>query len=204
MAVKGLSYIQCTRTSNILSENEWPEHLLFKVYCVVVLVLIMILNNVGVVCGCDRWMHVWVMCIKIMSELLITDQIKFKKTLKNSFIPFLQVLSNNETFRRMVLQTVNVYYHITHKVTKSTYNKLVQHFKEEPVPIPTLFFYAENDPVCDTKALEDMINEWRSKKPGFEVTVVSWPKSIHAAHLKEHREEYVEALQGLLKRLELL
>ena len=104
----------------------------------------------------------------------------------------------------MVLQTVNVYYHITHKTTKHTFNRLVQHLREQPIHIPTLFIYSQYDPVCDTAALEAMISEWKSLSPEFEIDSLSWPKSAHVAHLCDHREEYLAAWRGLMEKLQLL
>lgn len=115
-----------------------------------------------------------------------------------------EVLPKNKAFRQVVLQTLSVYYSVTQTTTKGTYERLVQHFKDNPIPVPTLVFYAENDPMCDVAAMEKMLSNWKSVKPPFEVTKVSWPNSKHAAHLREHREMYLAAWKGLMQRLHLI
>lgn len=115
-----------------------------------------------------------------------------------------EVLPNNKAFKQVVLQTLNVYYTVTHATTKDTYERLVRHFKEAPIPVPTLVFYSENDPMCDLAAMEQMLSNWKSVNPPFEVTKVSWLNSKHAAHLPEHREMYFSAWKGLMERLHLI
>nr|KAG5696318.1 hypothetical protein BaRGS_027928 [Batillaria attramentaria] len=54
------------------------------------------------------------------------------------------------------------YYYVTHKTTRDAYDSLVQHFKEDPVHVPTLFFHSKDDPLCDPDAMEMMLAKWRS------------------------------------------
>ena len=42
-----------------------------------------------------------------------------------------------------------------------------------------------------------MLKEWKIKWPGFDIDSVSWPKSIHAAHLREHKEELVDTISEI-------
>lgn len=104
----------------------------------------------------------------------------------------------------MVISTLDAYYRATHKTTKATYDKLVSHFKEDPISVPTLFYYSLNDPMCDSATMEAMIARWQSEKPDFEVKSVVWPQSRHAAHFREHKQEYLTAWTELMKRLNII
>ncbi|XP_076465189.1 uncharacterized protein LOC143296982 [Babylonia areolata] len=115
-----------------------------------------------------------------------------------------QILPENEPFRKMVHQTLRLYYDVTYKTTTATYDKLVEHFKKDPIPVPTLLIYSKNDPMCDTLAVEEMVKNWQIQQPGFDVTRLSWPESVHTAHLKEHRNDYMAAWTELMKKLKLI
>ena len=57
---------------------------------------------------------------------------------------------------------------------------------------PFLYLYSADDPLCDASSLDVLIENKR--RLGQEVNALKWEKSGHCAHLKYHREEYVETL----------
>lgn len=83
------------------------------------------------------------------------------------------------------------FYKVTKKQTKDVYDKMVEHFWNSVLKVPTLVIYSENDPMCDTLYLQENLSRWRRDFPDFDVTSVSWKKSVHAAHLKEHPKDYI-------------
>ncbi|KAL8602202.1 hypothetical protein ACOMHN_022715 [Nucella lapillus] len=115
-----------------------------------------------------------------------------------------QVLPKNNQVRKMIHFGLQFYYNITHKTTTETYDKLVTLFKKKPIPVPTLVIYTENDPMCDVAAMEQMLEDWKSIRPPFDVRKLSWRESTHAAHLREHNEDYVREWRTLMKKLKLL
>lgn len=63
---------------------------------------------------------------------------------------------------------------------------------------PFLFLYSEDDPLCDSAALDTLIE--KKRQMGQDISMLKWKVSGHCAHLKHHREEYVEALITFLDR----
>lgn len=100
-----------------------------------------------------------------------------------------------------IVALMDLYYHVTDKHTKVVYDKLVKNFKECPIEVPTLVFYSKNDPMCHVPSMEEMINNWEKNFPHFDVTVQFWGKSVHAAHLKFHQDEYLKCWRGLLGKV---
>ncbi|KAI1905476.1 hypothetical protein AGOR_G00016590 [Albula goreensis] len=72
-------------------------------------------------------------------------------------------------------------------------------FRNSPVKAPALFFYCENDAMCDHEGLGTMLEEWR--RQGREVWSRKWAESTHAGHLRHHPEEYLSTLDDFLQHL---
>lgn len=100
-----------------------------------------------------------------------------------------------------IIALMNLYYNITNKRTQVVYDKLVRNFRESPITVPTLIYYSHNDPMCDVPTMEEMIVNWQNDFPYFDVTVKSWEKSVHAAHLKFHRDEYLACWKNLINKV---
>ncbi len=96
-----------------------------------------------------------------------------------------------------------VYLLATKKWTADYYDYTVQRFIEKPVPIPTLMFYSLDDPNCSSYAILNVIGNWRACYPQMRVKYKSWRKSVHAAHLLMHREEYVSELDNFLASIDM-
>uniref|UniRef100_A0A8C6U8B8 Si:dkey-5i3.5 n=1 Tax=Neogobius melanostomus TaxID=47308 RepID=A0A8C6U8B8_9GOBI len=72
------------------------------------------------------------------------------------------------------------------------YNSGIQIFYNTPITAPALFFYCENDALCDHLVIEKIIELW--SKRGMVVQSMKWRESIHAAHLRVHPEDYLSTL----------
>ncbi|XP_050401491.1 uncharacterized protein LOC126818236 [Patella vulgata] len=98
-------------------------------------------------------------------------------------------LPQNRIIQKSILTILDTYYNLTSEHTKDQYNKLVDFFKDKPIKVPTLLFYAKNDPMCDVVSMEMMICKWQ-KMDNFDITFKGWDDSIHCAHLKCHPQDY--------------
>ncbi|XP_074481488.1 transmembrane protein 53-like [Sebastes fasciatus] len=83
--------------------------------------------------------------------------------------------------------------------TADVYNDSIQVFHNSPITAPALFFYSENDALCDPAAMEKIIDLWR--KRGVTVESRKWKESKHAAHMRCHPEDYLCTLEKYLNSL---
>ncbi|KAM4711580.1 uncharacterized protein FYW61_020751 [Anableps anableps] len=95
--------------------------------------------------------------------------------------------------------TAMLYFRLFKSHTADLYESSIQVFYNNPVTSPALFFFSENDAMCNPAALEKLMNCWRQK--GVSVHSRKWKESTHAAHLRCHPEEYVSTLQHFLSSL---
>ncbi|ESO98660.1 hypothetical protein LOTGIDRAFT_201542 [Lottia gigantea] len=112
------------------------------------------------------------------------------------------ILPSNPIIRKSTMKIVDTYYKLTSKKTLKQYDILVQFFKNDPIRVPTLFFYAKNDPMCHVESIEEMIEKWREMDE-LEVFSRHWDESVHCAHLKYHQDEYLQELDDFLKTINL-
>ncbi|XP_067110628.1 transmembrane protein 53-like isoform X2 [Osmerus mordax] len=85
--------------------------------------------------------------------------------------------------------------------TADTYLNCIQVFYNSPVTSPALFFFCENDCLCNPVAMEAVIDHWR--KRGVVVETRKWKESIHAGHLRCHPQEYLSMLETFVNSLSL-
>lgn len=86
--------------------------------------------------------------------------------------------------------------------TVDYFNLAVSVFWNTPVTTPALFFFSENDVLCDYKSLEEMVEFW--KKRGITVESKKWEKSVHAGHLRTHPQEYLSTLENFVQSLNMV
>lgn len=60
------------------------------------------------------------------------------------------------------------------------------------IKAPALFLVSENDYIGPTKSNLEVINNW--EPAGIKVTLKTWEKSGHVAHLLHHKDEYMSML----------
>lgn len=72
-------------------------------------------------------------------------------------------------------------------------------FWNTPITTPALFFYCNNDPLCDPRTLTNLADYWRRR--GLDVTKKKWDDSTHAGHLKRHPEEYLSTINTFIRSL---
>ncbi|KAM9401837.1 uncharacterized protein ACWYII_029247 isoform 4-T4 [Salvelinus alpinus] len=93
----------------------------------------------------------------------------------------------------LVRYTALLYFWLFKSQTVHYYDNSVQVFYNSPVTAPALFFFCENDAMCDPVTMEAVLDFWR--KRGVAVETRKWKESVHAAHLRCHREEYLSTLE---------
>ncbi|KAM3869711.1 transmembrane protein 53 [Diretmus argenteus] len=102
-------------------------------------------------------------------------------------------------WEKLVKRASLLYFDIFKHQTVDYFNKSTDVFWNTPIAAPALFFFCENDPMCNPQVMEDLIDFWR--KRGTDVTAKKWADSIHAGHLKRHPQEYLTTLSTFLQSL---
>ncbi|XP_036376019.1 uncharacterized protein LOC118771940 isoform X2 [Megalops cyprinoides] len=97
----------------------------------------------------------------------------------------------------LVTQASLLYFRVFKSYTVDYFNAGVDVFLNSPVAAPALFFYCENDELCDQGKMEEIIECWRRR--GVAVQTRKWAESTHAANLHRHPKEYLSALDNFLK-----
>lgn len=111
-------------------------------------------------------------------------------TYDNMSIGIGEALPGGRIMRKPIISLMDLYFDLTKKTTKDEYDRLVTFFKENPILVPTQIYYSFNDPMCNKVVMEQMIEKWRELSD-FDLSIQSWEKSVHAAHLKFHEEDYL-------------
>uniref|UniRef100_UPI0037E9BF76 transmembrane protein 53-like n=1 Tax=Semicossyphus pulcher TaxID=241346 RepID=UPI0037E9BF76 len=99
----------------------------------------------------------------------------------------------------LVKNAAMLYFWLFKSQTADFYNRSIQVFHNSPITAPALFFFSENDALCNPVAMENCIDLWR--KRGVAVESRKWKESKHAAHMRCHPEDYLSALQKYLNSL---
>ncbi|XP_070848228.1 transmembrane protein 53-A-like isoform X1 [Chaetodon trifascialis] len=102
-------------------------------------------------------------------------------------------------FEGFVKNTAMLYFWLFKTHTADFYDNSIHVFHNSPITAPALFFFSENDPLCDPVVMEKCINYWR--KRGVTVVDRKWKESIHAAHMRCHPEDYLSTLEKFLNSL---
>ena len=100
----------------------------------------------------------------------------------------------------LITTSVKLYMKMTRQYTVDFYDLAVSTFYENPLGCPSLFFYSHDDPMSDSKALEAMLQVWKTSR-NDDVTTKSWTSSPHARHLRANKEEYVETLETFILKI---
>ncbi|XP_023140543.2 uncharacterized protein LOC111578152 [Amphiprion ocellaris] len=98
-----------------------------------------------------------------------------------------------------IRNTAMLYFWLFKSYTANFYENSIQVFHNSPITAPALFFFSENDAMCNFIVLEKVIDLW--KKRGVAVESRKWKESIHAAHMRCHPEDYLSTLQHFLNSL---
>ncbi|XP_062404322.1 transmembrane protein 53-B [Sardina pilchardus] len=102
-------------------------------------------------------------------------------------------------FEGLVKRLSMLYFRTFKQQTVDYFTHAIDVFWNSPVTAPALFFYCENDSLCDAEGMEEMIAYWQSR--GVTVEKRKWEESIHAAHLRAHPQEYLSILDSFLQSL---
>ncbi|XP_072311182.1 uncharacterized protein [Eucyclogobius newberryi] len=110
--------------------------------------------------------------------------------LGKTLVPWLEGLIKN---------TVLLYFWLFKSQTADIYKRSIQVFHSTPITAPALFFYSENDALCDPLMMGKIVELWRQR--GVAVQSRKWKESTHAAHMRCHPEDYLSALDRFLSSL---
>ncbi|KAJ8401421.1 hypothetical protein AAFF_G00386520 [Aldrovandia affinis] len=96
----------------------------------------------------------------------------------------------------LVRQLSLLYFRMFKRQTVNYFTKGIDVFRNSPVMAPALFFFCENDALCDHKKMEEVIEFWRTR--GMAVESRKWKESVHARHLRQYPQEYLSTLEHFL------
>ncbi|XP_064609716.1 transmembrane protein 53-like [Liolophura sinensis] len=120
-------------------------------------------------------------------------------SLENMATGISKISSTNFLLRNITFYIVILYLKLAWS-TSQFYNHALEHIFNAPFDKPSLFFYCRNDPMCNTEEMEKLIDRWKSKLQS-PVVAECWDKSVHAAHLKFHKDDYLKTLDEFCKTL---
>ncbi|XP_067276209.1 transmembrane protein 53 isoform X3 [Pseudorasbora parva] len=95
-----------------------------------------------------------------------------------------------------------MYFRVFKHQTVDYFDSSISIFWNTPLMAPALFFFSENDAMCDYKSLEKMVEFW--KKRGLLVESKKWKESVHAGHLRTHPQEYLSTLENFVLSLNMV
>ncbi|TNN58410.1 Transmembrane protein 53 [Liparis tanakae] len=101
----------------------------------------------------------------------------------------------------LVKHAAMLYFWLFKSHTADLYDDSIQLFHDIPITAPALFFFSENDALCNTADLETLIDHWRER--GVAVESRKWKESKHAAHMRCHPDDYISTLERFLNSLAL-
>ncbi|KAK7160483.1 hypothetical protein R3I93_008201 [Phoxinus phoxinus] len=102
-----------------------------------------------------------------------------------------------------LVKTVGLlYFRVFKHQTVDYLNSAISIFWNSPVKAPALFFYSENDAMCDYRSLEKNMELWRNR--GLSVEIKKWKESIHAGHLRTYPQEYLSTLENFVMSLNMV
>lgn len=102
-------------------------------------------------------------------------------------------------FEGLVKNLALLYFWLFKTQTADLYDSSILVFHNSPITSPALFFFSEDDALCDLAVVEECMEHWR--KRGVSVESRSWKESTHAAHMKCHPEDYCSTLEKFLSSL---
>ena len=107
-------------------------------------------------------------------------------------------MAKNKTLQALIPTLMSVYFYLMQNITIKQFEHWIEMFRMEPVEVPTIYFFCENDPISDFEYIHEMIEGFR-KIGAFPVIEQCWEKSRHAIHLMIHTEDYMDCLDRLFQ-----
>ncbi|OWF55316.1 hypothetical protein KP79_PYT14669 [Mizuhopecten yessoensis] len=106
-------------------------------------------------------------------------------------------LAKNRIVKAVIPRLLSVYFYLTWKYTVEFFEKAMHFLEERPLNVPYAMFFSREDPMCDADVIMEMIENWREKSS---VSVITrfWKKSVHAAHLRYHPDDYRETFHHFI------
>ena len=89
------------------------------------------------------------------------------------------------------------YLFLTSSYTLDFYDITVDLITNNPIDVPSLFFYCLDDPIAPAESVERIIKRWKTHN-NSSVISKHWEHSKHSAHILFHTEEYENTLNGFL------
>ena len=104
----------------------------------------------------------------------------------------------NSILQAIIPKFMSIYFYLMKGTTIKQFEHWIEKFRTEPVEVPTLYFFCENDPISDFEYIHEMIEGFR-KMGTFPVIEQCWEKSRHGIHLFIHTEDYIGCVDRLFQ-----
>ena len=82
------------------------------------------------------------------------------------------------------------------KIAQKAQEQYVLRLQDDPLRVPQLYLYSENDPIAPPAFIDQLAAHRQSL--GVSVTQKKWKDSQHCGHLKVHPDEYEQTLRDFL------
>ena len=109
-----------------------------------------------------------------------------------------KLMTKSRMLQVLIPWIISIYSCVMHNITMKYFAQLTEKFRTDPLEVPTLYIYSENDPLLDYKFIQEMIKRFR-KKGMFPVLDLFWKESRHSFHLMLHADEYLAHITRLLE-----
>ena len=97
-----------------------------------------------------------------------------------------------------VTRLLELYLFLTRHGAGVKYRAASAALHDNPIQVPSIFFYSKSDPVAEHTACSRVADLWRSR--GNDVREVVWDESPHIAHAKLDGARYFSELEGFLEK----
>lgn len=105
--------------------------------------------------------------------------------------------------RAVITLALGAYYALTRKWTTDFYEHCYEELRTTLFRGPTLLIYSRDDTLGDVEGTERLVAGWRGRSE-IDLRLCVWEKSVHAAHLMTHPEEYCQQINQFLQELQMV
>lgn len=110
-------------------------------------------------------------------------------------------LFSQKILQKSVERSIEAYLAMMYRPATQHYTRASRLFYHNPVKAPSLFFYSYADPVGSATAIENCVQNLRTKMGHDNIYTKSFQKSRHVSHMHKHKEEYFCSLYSFFKEV---
>ena len=115
---------------------------------------------------------------------------------------FATAVTNNVIAHRLISTGLGFYFKLASAYTMKIIHEAYNDYYEDILPVPTLVFFCGDDTLSDVRCMLEAVDGWH-RNQGIDVTLKLWETSLHSAHLKQHRQEYLQTVYRFLDKIDM-